>query len=269
MECCTLAAAGRGGCGRHEGRGELSAGSRSRATGLVGAALLALPALVHALPAVTTFGPLRKRLMPVLAGRGGPGHVALTFDDGPDPASTPQFLTELARLDIRATFFVLGVMLQAAPDLGRRIVDEGHEVAVHGWDHRSMLLRTPQSTADGLERARDLVTDVTGRPPRFFRPPYGVLTASTVLVARELGLQTVLWTGWGEDWSAKATPESVVRTLAPDLAGGATLLLHDSDCTSAPGAWQSALGAVPEVVRRCRDSGWTVGPLVEHSLPLR
>lgn len=223
--------------------------------------------MVHALPAVAAVGQLRNRFAPTLAGSGLPGHVALTFDDGPDPDSTPEFLAALARLDVRATFFVLGVMLQAAPDLGRRIAGEGHELAVHGWNHRSLLLRAPRSTVDGLRRTQELVDRVGGRPPRYFRPPYGLLTTAAVGAARRLGLQPVLWTGWGEDWSARATPQTVLRTLQPDLRGGATLLLHDSDCTSAPLAWQSALGAVPELVARCRDRGWQVGPLREHGLP--
>jgi peptidoglycan/xylan/chitin deacetylase (PgdA/CDA1 family) len=175
----------------------------------------------------------------------------------------------LRGLEVSATFFLLGEMLEHSPDLGRRLVDEGHEVAVHAWTHRSMLLRTPAGAYDELARTRDLIEQVTGSRPRFFRPPYGVLSSGALLAARRAGLQTVLWTGWGEDWSAKATAMSVLDTLDPDIAGGATLLLHDSDCTSAAGAWHSALGALPLVVERCRDLGCRVGPLREHGLPVR
>jgi peptidoglycan/xylan/chitin deacetylase (PgdA/CDA1 family) len=223
----------------------------------------------HAVPATTTFGPMRKRLFPGLSGRGDVRHVALTFDDGPDPESTPRFLPVLTAMQISATFFLLGEMLQAAPDLGRQLVDEGHEVAVHGWTHRSMLLRSPVSAYDGLARTRDLIEQTTGSRPRYFRPPYGVLSATALIAARRAGLQTVLWTGWGEDWTARATATSVLDTLAPDITGGATLLLHDSDCTSADGAWHSALGALPLVVERCQSMGLAVGPLRDHGLPIR
>ncbi|MDH6113957.1 peptidoglycan/xylan/chitin deacetylase (PgdA/CDA1 family) [Kitasatospora sp. MAP12-15] len=231
-----------------------------------GAAIAGGLAVAHSLPALTSLGALRPLLAPRLSGPGDPGHVALTFDDGPDPASTPLFLKELEKADVRATFFVLGRMLVRAPDLGRELVAAGHEVAVHGWAHRPLLLRSPRSTRDDVARARDLVADVTGQPPRYYRPPYGVLSASALYAARECGLTPVLWTHWGQDWTARATPDSVLRTLTRAPLAGGTVLLHDSDVTSAPGAWRSALGALPRLLDLCTEQGLKVGPLGEHGL---
>lgn len=84
-----------------------------------------------------TWLPAVRRLLPGLAGAGAADHVALTFDDGPDPRSTPRFLDELARLGCRATFFVLGEMLERHPALGRRVVADGHEIAVQ--DRKSVV----------------------------------------------------------------------------------------------------------------------------------
>ena len=81
------------------------------------------------------------RVAPSLAGIGRPDHVALTFDDGPDPASTPLFLTELDRLGWKATFFLLGCMVRQAPSLAAELVAASHEVAVHGDRHDSHLRR--------------------------------------------------------------------------------------------------------------------------------
>ncbi|MFK0025968.1 hypothetical protein [Streptomyces sp. NPDC090798] len=78
----------------------------------------------------------------------------------------------------------------------------------------------------------------------------------------------MLWTCWGEDWTARAIPESVHRTVTADLDGGGTILLHDSDCTSAPGAWRSALGALPRILDTCTERGYEVGPLCDHGQPL-
>ncbi|KLL11232.1 polysaccharide deacetylase family protein [Protofrankia coriariae] len=234
----------------------------ARAAAGAGAAAL----LTHAVPSVAALRRLRTQLMPALAGIGAPDHVALTFDDGPDPASTPLFLDVLAELDLRATFFVLGTMLERAPHLAERMVDAGHELAVHGWDHRPMLLRGPRSTYRQLYRTRELITTLTGRPPRFVRPPHGILSAGFLLAARRLELTPVLWTAWGRDWTSTATPLTVLDTLTPDLRGGGTVLLHDSDCTSAPQAWHSALGALPEFAARCHDRGLRLGPLAEHGL---
>jgi peptidoglycan/xylan/chitin deacetylase (PgdA/CDA1 family) len=225
-----------------------------------------LPALAaaHAAPVVSAFGPLRNRVMPRLSGRGRPDHVALTFDDGPHPLSTPLFLRLLAERRVRATFFLLGREAHRSPGLVREIAAAGHEIGIHGWLHRPLLLRGPRATHDDFRRARDTVADITGRQPTLFRPPYGVMSTAAHLAAHRLGLTPVLWTCWGEDWTARATPASVHRTVTADLDGGGTILLHDSDCTSAPGAWRSALGALPRILDTCDHRGYEVGPLCDH-----
>jgi peptidoglycan/xylan/chitin deacetylase (PgdA/CDA1 family) len=226
-------------------------------------------AATQALPALTTIGPLRNRFAPRLAGAGHPDHVALTFDDGPHPLSTPRFLAQLERLDLHATFFLLGRWVARSPTLAKEIVAAGHEVAVHGYDHRCLLLRGAAATHDDLARARDVIAAATDEQPRWFRPPYGVLTTATLASAARLGLSPVLWTAWGEDWTARATPESVHRTVVADLTGGGTILLHDSDVTSAPGSWRATLGALPRLVATCREQGLRVGPLAEHGVGQR
>ncbi|WP_169946721.1 polysaccharide deacetylase family protein [Microbispora sp. H11081] len=222
-------------------------------------------ALLHAGPGATWL-PSVRRLLPSLAGEGDPGHVALTFDDGPDPRSTPLFLDELDRLGCRATFFLLGELLDRHPDVGRSIARAGHEVAVHGWRHGNALVARPGRVTAEIGRAARLVTAVTGARPSWYRPPYGVLSAEALFAARRHGLRPVLWTAWGVDWTAWATAGSVLRTLEPGLRGGATLLLHDCDHTSAPGSWRSALGALAGVVGRCRAAGLRVGTLGAHGV---
>ncbi|WP_030166893.1 polysaccharide deacetylase family protein [Streptomyces sp. NRRL S-813] len=235
------------------------------------AALAALPVLAaaHVTPVVSTFGPLRNRALPRLSGRGRPDHVALTFDDGPDPGSTPHFLRLLARREVRATFFLLGAQAHRSPGLVREIAAAGHEVGIHGWLHRPLLLRGPRATYDDFARARDTVAAITGRQPTLFRPPYGVMSTAAHLAARRLGLTPVLWTCWGEDWTARATADSVHRTVTRDLDGGGTILLHDSDCTSAPGAWHSTLGALPRILDTCAERGFEVGRMRDHGWPSR
>ncbi|WBB76345.1 polysaccharide deacetylase family protein [Micromonospora sp. WMMD1128] len=239
-----------------------------RAATLARAAAVALP-VVQAAPAVTALPALRRRLLPGLHGLGSPDRVALTFDDGPDPESTPYFLDMLAEHRVRATFFVLGVMLRRRPDLGRRLVAAGHDVALHGWRHDNLLRRGPIGTVRDLTRAYDLVADVTGRPPAFLRPPYGVLTGATLVAARRLRLRPVLWSCWGRDWTATATADTVSRRVLAGLHGGGTVLLHDSSCAAAPGAWRAALAALPGLLAECRRRGWRVGPLATHRLVAR
>lgn len=220
-------------------------------------------------PGLAAIGPLRRRLLPALAGAGRPDHVALTFDDGPDPASTPRFLEALDRLGWRATFFMLGTMARRAPSLVAEVAAVGHEIALHGEEHRSHLLRSPRAVMDDLARGAAALGDVTGVAPRWHRPPYGGLSGGTLLAARRLGLTVVLWGAWGRDWRAEATPESVLADLSRTLVGGTTVLLHDSDCTSAPGAWRSALGALPALADYVAAHGWSVGTLEDHGLSPR
>lgn len=220
----------------------------------------------HMAPAASWLPAVRRVASPALDGRGDPDHVALTFDDGPDPLSTPYFLDELGRLGARATFFVLGERLERYPQLGRRMVAEGHELAVHGWRHERFWRLRPRHEVREMARAANAVHRIAGTPPRWYRPPYGVLTATRLWAARRLGLRPVLWTAWGRDWTAKADADSVLAELAKRAGGGTTVLLHDSDHAAARGAWHSALDALPHLVMRCRAEGLTVGPLAEHGL---
>jgi peptidoglycan-N-acetylglucosamine deacetylase len=232
----------------------------------VGLAAVAGLAVAHAGPGITGLGPMRRIAFSRLAGQGDAGHVALTFDDGPDPESTPEFARVLAERGVRATFFMLGSMVVKAPGLAAELAAAGHEIGVHGFDHRYLPLRGPRATRSDLARATDVIAEATGTRPTLFRPPYGVLTGPALLTARELGLTPVLWGSWGREWTPGASPASVFRTLVGGLDGGVTVLLHDSGCTSPPGAWQAGLGALPLLLDECDRRGLRVGPVAEHGL---
>ena len=190
--------------------------------------------------------------------------MALTFDDGPDPVATPRFVDELARLEWRATFFVLGEAARRAPDVVRSLVDAGHEVAVHGDVHVTMARRSPRAVSDDIARGYDTVADITGVAPRWFRPPFGTLTLSAMRAARRRGLTPVLWTNWGRHWRAQATPATVVADVLRRPLAGATVLLHDSDAQSAPGSWRTTIAALPLLARAIDGSPLRIGPLCEH-----
>jgi peptidoglycan-N-acetylglucosamine deacetylase len=218
----------------------------------------------HGPPIVS--GAFRRWLTPSLAGRGAEHHVALTFDDGPDPASTPAFLDTLDHLGWRATFFMLGSMVERHPGLAAEVVAAGHEVASHSYEHRGHRLRWPPPVCADIKRSVEVIADATGQRPRWFRPPYCAVSVAGLVAARKAGMRTVLWTACGHDWLADATPETVASRVALNLDGGGTILLHDSDCTSVPGSWRSTLSALSLLAEVCADRGLEVGPLGDHGL---
>jgi peptidoglycan-N-acetylglucosamine deacetylase len=226
----------------------------------------AAAAVAHVGPAATWLPAVRAALAPSLLGRGDASSVALTFDDGPHPDGTPAVLDALASLGWSATFFVLGSQARRHPDVLREVARRGHEIAVHGDEHRHLLARSPWAAYDDLRRAHDTVVDVAGARPRWWRPPFGVLSGPALLAARRIGVRPVLWSSWGRDWRADATAESVVTKLLAAPLPGATLLLHDSDVTSAPGSWRTAVAALPSLADHVARRGLRVVALRDHGV---
>lgn len=218
------------------------AGSRGRGTRAAAAsgAAAGAAALAHFLPSVCVLGqwvPLRIRALPRgwcrWRGPAGTPALAVTFDDGPSPDTTPRTLDLLDELGMRATFFVLGAQAETHPALVDEIRRRGHAVGAHGYRHEHHLLRSP-----GWIR-RDLAASVaaieaTGAHPRWYRPTYGQLTARTVLEARRHGMEVVLWSRWGHEW-AEPDEAAVMARLARGLEPGAIVLLHDTDVVPPPG----------------------------------
>ncbi|HJQ48688.1 MAG TPA: polysaccharide deacetylase family protein [Amycolatopsis sp.] len=234
--------------------------------GLLTTTVVAGGALLHAAPAAAFVPVLRNRLLPNLAGIGDPGHVALTFDDGPNPLTTPHFLRLLEIRGVRATFFLLGEQVERTPRLAAEIAEAGHEIGVHGWEHRCLLRYGPRRVYDELARASDAIERASGTRPQWIRAPYGVFSTASLVAARRLELTPVLWSCWGFDWTSRATVRSVLRTVLKDLRGGGTILLHDSDHAASPGAWRSALAALGPLLDECEHRGLRVGPLADHAL---
>ena len=205
-------------------------------------------------------------MLPGLAGVGRADHLALTFDDGPDPASTPAFLDELDRLGITATFFLLGSQVRRCGSLTAEIAGRGHELGVHGDTHTNHLVRPAWWVSDDVRRARESIEAASGVAVRWFRPPYGALAASSLVAARRSGLRTVLWTTWGRDWRPGIDSDDVVAEVRSTMRPGATVLLHDSDMTSAAGSWKRTLAALGPLAEDWRGAGLVVGPLADHGV---
>lgn len=212
-----------------------------------GAGAYLLPGLAGAWPALR--GPLG------VEDRTAQDGYALTFDDGPHPEGTPAVLEILARERAQATFFLVGEQVRRRPALAREIAQAGHTIALHCDRHRNLLRLGPRAVREDIDRALATIEDATGESPRLYRPPYGVLNASALALARSRGWRTLLWTHWGRDWEQRATPESITRRLTAGAGSGSVLLLHDADYYSAPRSFARTVLALPHVIDVMRGRG--------------
>ncbi|MFB8230020.1 polysaccharide deacetylase family protein [Cellulosimicrobium sp. NPDC055967] len=152
--------------------------------------------------------------------------VALTFDDGPSPDGTPGVLEALGSHGARATFFVLVSQVEAHLDLARRIVDEGHEVALHGTGHESLLGYDDHEGPRVVTAARERLEELLGVRVDAYRPPYGHHTARQARRIRRSGLEVVLWSADARDW-LHDDEEVIARRALAEIRPGGILLLHD------------------------------------------
>jgi peptidoglycan-N-acetylglucosamine deacetylase len=174
------------------------------------------------------------------------GHVAtLTFDDGPHPEGTPAVLEALG--DVKAIFFLVGEQVERNPSLAAEIAAAGHTIASHGHRHINQLRRL--DVRDDLQRAHDAIAGATGREPALYRPPYGIFSWPGLRDARER-YDLLLWSKWGHDWRARATPDSIAAEVTEHLRAGDVLLLHDADTYSAPGSHRRTAAALPRILER-------------------
>lgn len=173
--------------------------------------------------------------------------IALTFDDGPDERWTPRVLDELERCRVRATFFVLGERVEAAPDIARATIDAGHEIQLHGYRH----LRHSQLEQEQIELDTCAALDVLARlgvHPTHWRTPWGITTDASERVAARHGLTLVHWTIDTHDWRGDPAPAMLARARA-QIAPGAVVLMHDG---LGPGALRNG----------CESTVELIGPLV-------
>lgn len=235
----------------------LGAGVVGWVAGVAGFSYLmpALTGLGYPLPAL---GPASARLRCVLgvedSTADGAG-CALTFDDGPHPQGTPAVLDALAAAGAGATFFLVGEQVRANPSLAREIVAQGHRIGLHCDRHRNLLRLTPSQVRRDIERAHETIAAATGVEPAIYRPPYGILNAAALRIARARAWRIMLWSHWGRDWEARATPESIAALATTGLRPGSVVLLHDADDYGAPGSWRNTAAAVPRILERVAETG--------------
>jgi len=154
--------------------------------------------------------------------------IALTFDDGPHTTYTTKILDILAEHHARATFFVLGIYAKKYPQIIRRQIAEGHEVAIHSWAHGNYTHMSAAAMANDIARCQKLLHSIAGAPAslNWFRPPYGAKNATVERVIAEAGLRTAMWSVDPADWRQPGS-EAIYQHIMSHAYSGAVVLMHD------------------------------------------
>ena len=170
--------------------------------------------------------------------------VALTFDDGPSPTTTPRLLDILAEKDVPATFFMLGSMARNNPDIVKRAKREWHEVASHTMYHQNLIKLPTASIQSDISEAKSVFKSILGYSTMLTRPPYGNVNddVKTIVAA-----PMILWSVDTEDWKNKNT-DSIVSITMSEVYDGAIILMHD--------IYPTSVEAVPTLVETLRQNGY-------------
>lgn len=152
--------------------------------------------------------------------------LALTYDDGPNDPHTQHLLDVLAKHQAKATFFLIGRYVRQRPEIVRAIVQAGHAVGNHTFTHPLLIFKSTTEIREELSQCRDAIEDATGKPIHLFRPPFGGRRPAVLRIARELGLQPIMWNITGYDWNAPPAV-TIERTVSRKIRGGNVILLHD------------------------------------------
>lgn len=189
-----------------------------------------------------------------------PNQIALTFDDGPNPAVTPRLLELLDRYSVCATFFLIGKFVRDCPALAQEISVRGHLLGNHTDTHPNLIFQTPGGIGDELARCQvSIASAIQAAPPRWMRPPYGYRTPLLDREVRKAGLQgVVMWSRKCHDWKPQP-PERLIAKLArvaqPSSAYGDVVLLHDGDHRAQGGDRHHVVAALEHWLPRWRDAG--------------
>lgn len=169
---------------------------------------------------------------PTLIAPDRPNELAITFDDGPNPAWTPQLLDILAAYKVHATFFMVGKFAQAESALVRRVASAGHLIGNHSWSHPNLARTSAAKIHEELRTTSDTLAQIASAPIHFFRPPFGARRPVVLRIARELDLTPVTWNAMTDDWS-EPSADRIAASLIGKIErnrrrGSATnIVLHD------------------------------------------
>lgn len=194
-------------------------------------------------------------------GSGKGTKICLSFDDGPDPRYTPEVLKILREFKVPAVFFLVGSKAEYAPSLVKRIEAEGHQIGCHTYFHRHAYLLSPWKSIATLREGRQAIEKITGKPIRWFRPPWGAVNLFQYRFLKRLGLPIVLWSANARDWNKRTGASGIYKLLLKKIKPNSIIVLHDSG--GERGAPENTVAALPGVIKWLQNNGYTFVSLEE------
>lgn len=188
--------------------------------------------------------------------------VALTFDDGPDPAATPAVLESLAKHDVRATFFVVGKHAKAQPELLKKMAAAGHELGNHSYSHMDFNRASGDKIREEITSTNGIIEEITGQKTRLFRPPGGYLSNEMIRITQEEKVTVAYWS-WetdSKDWR-NGNSQYIADYVTKHIAPGQIIILHDGGKNGL-----STARAVDLMIKQIKDKGYrfmTMSELME------
>jgi peptidoglycan-N-acetylglucosamine deacetylase len=184
-----------------------------------------------------------------------PRELALTYDDGPNPAWTPRLLDLLAEHNVHATFFMLGKFVKAERELACRVVQAGHLIGNHTWSHLNLSRASDAQVLDEITRTNDILAEITGKPMVYFRPPFGARRPYVLKLARQLGLIPVTWNAMTSDWS-EPSADKIATILMNKIdrnqrrGFASNIVLHDGNHRSQSAERGPSIAATDQLLGR-------------------
>ncbi len=172
--------------------------------------------------------------------------VSITFDDGPYPQLTEQYLEVLDKLNVRATFFMVGSRIKVYPELARQVVEQGNEIGSHSWQHARLDKLTADAIIEDLNNVKNQIQADTGQEVKLLRPPYGACSDTLLATAKQLGYQIVTWDVDPRDWEDPA-PEKTAAGILENVKPGSIIILHEGH--------PNTLQALPVIIQKLRERG--------------
>lgn len=178
----------------------------------------------------------------------------LTYDDGPSSEWTPRIIEILSRNNIRAIFFVVGKEAEKHPDIIRKMDEMGMEIGVHSHSHKPLPFLSTRGIRQEIEKTADAIRKITGKSPRYFRPPWGLYNKEVLDIAGRNGMKTILWSRSPIDWKER-DPDKIRNNATKKISAGEILLFHDGCKKSA--SRQPTVKALPVVIKELKRMGFS------------